>query len=406
MVNRILGASIVLGVLAACSHPLEIQGQGDIISASGDRTCVLEDFWAEADVCAKNYAIDAYQETYTPQPRSGWQFERWENYCADAEAPDFACTFNVEADIVGYAWGETAPALRAVFSPIPATPFSVDAQDTDPAIASGAPHFVFPPQSEHNGKLFVFFPGTGATPAVYTMLAERAADLGYAVINLSYVNSIAVNFICAFSGPGSNDPDCHEKVRAEILTGADESPFVSVDVSNSIENRLLALINYLQVNDNAIDWGQFLVEGAIDWSTIATGGHSQGGGHAAFIGKRYLLDRALLFSSTEPADWTEPPGVTPSQRYFAFAHENEQLQRGIRNSWPNLGIPGPEENVDGGLPGSSSQRFLTARALCNGSDSGSAYHQCTSSDNFTPRDALGDPTFGPIWDFMLQHQAP
>lgn len=387
--------------LVACSHPLEITGEGDIISASGERNCLLEDFWGGADSCTKNYIVDAYQETYTPRPRSGWRFERWENYCANAKAPEFACGFQVDRDTVAQAYGETAPPLLAVFSRVLPPYFTVDAQVTDPAISDGAPHIVFSPQTTHNGRLLVFFPGTGARPDHYTMLAERAANLGYAVVNLSYVNDIAVNFICSFSGPGSDDGDCHEKVRTEVLSGSNASPFVHVDRANSIENRLAALLTYLKANDSSVDWGQFLLSGTIEWSKIAAAGHSQGGGHAAFIGKRTRVDRALLFSSTEPASWTEKSSVTPPEQYFAFAHEHETLQRSIRNSWPKLGIPGPEENIDAGLPDNDSQQLLTARGLCNGSDSDSAYHQCTSSDLFTPRDGTGVPTFGPIWDLML-----
>ncbi len=389
-----------ISLLAACSHPLEIEGEGDIISASGSRDCLLEDYLAGADQCAENIVTGAYQETYMPQARSGWRFDHWENYCANSPPPEFACSFDFDAETVAQAYGETAPALRAVFAPTE-PPFTVDARDTDPAISAGAHHIVFPPQTSRNGKLFVFFPGTGATPEFYQTLAQRAAAHGYAGINLSYVNDIAVNFICAFSGPGSDDPNCHEKVRTEILTGSDASPFVAVSPANSIENRLLALLQYLRDADDSVDWSRYLAGGNIDWAQIAVGGHSQGGGHAAFVGKRYSVDRALLFSSTEPADWTEEPGVTPAGRYFGFAHELEQLQRGIRNSWANLGIEGPEENIDEGLPSNGSQRFLTARLLCNGSDSDSAYHQCTSSDLFTPRDETGEPTFGPVWDFML-----
>lgn len=109
-------ASIFLSVLfiQACSHPIDIVGEGDVMSASGTRNCLLEDHAAGLDNCSKNYVVGAYQETYYATPRVGWQFDRWVNYCANAT--DNACAFNVAADTVQLFWGHTAPPLQAVFS--------------------------------------------------------------------------------------------------------------------------------------------------------------------------------------------------------------------------------------------------------------------------------------------------
>ena len=102
-----------VALLTACSHPLEIVGEGDILSASGDRSCLLEEYRAEAENCVDNTVSGAYQETYYAQPRSGWTFDRWENYCIDATNNE--CSFDVSVDVVQQAWGQTASPLRAVF---------------------------------------------------------------------------------------------------------------------------------------------------------------------------------------------------------------------------------------------------------------------------------------------------
>jgi hypothetical protein len=110
---RILVTLLLLALATACSHPLEIVGQGDILSASGDRDCRLEDYQAAADNCTENLVETSYQETYYALPRAGWQFDRWENYCEDqAEA---SCSFDVPESAVMQAIGQTAPALRAIF---------------------------------------------------------------------------------------------------------------------------------------------------------------------------------------------------------------------------------------------------------------------------------------------------
>lgn len=96
-----------------CSHPLDIIGEGDILSASGDRDCLLSDAQAGTDNCAENLVVDAYDETYYAVAHPGWYFHRWLNYCIDA--PGSECSFNVSADAVQESWGATMPPLVAIF---------------------------------------------------------------------------------------------------------------------------------------------------------------------------------------------------------------------------------------------------------------------------------------------------
>lgn len=102
-------------LLMACSHPLEIIGEGDVLSASGDRDCLLEDAQAGAANCAENRVSGDYQETYFAVPRAGWQFHRWGIYCLDAPANE--CGFNVAGSAVDQFAGFTAPPLQAIFRP-------------------------------------------------------------------------------------------------------------------------------------------------------------------------------------------------------------------------------------------------------------------------------------------------
>jgi hypothetical protein len=108
---------LVLPLVYACSHPLEIVGEGDVSSNYG-RSCTLEDSLTVPvpDNCAKNYVVYNYFDTYTAVPRTGWQFDHWGNYCADAV--DNTCTFSFSAEQVRGAWGQTVPPLVAVFNPV------------------------------------------------------------------------------------------------------------------------------------------------------------------------------------------------------------------------------------------------------------------------------------------------
>ncbi len=105
----------LLLLIHACSHPIEIEGEGDVSSNFG-RSCTLEDSLTVPvpDNCALNLVVNDYFDTYTATPRTGWQFTRWENYCTDAV--DNTCTFNFTADQVRPAWFKTLPPLVAVFT--------------------------------------------------------------------------------------------------------------------------------------------------------------------------------------------------------------------------------------------------------------------------------------------------
>lgn len=110
---RILSISFTFLFIYACSHPIAIKGEGDVLSASGNRDCLLEDYQAGLENCSKNYVISAYQETYSPVPRSGWQFDQWSNYCNKPRTID--CSFNLSESVVVQFWGQTAPPLQAIF---------------------------------------------------------------------------------------------------------------------------------------------------------------------------------------------------------------------------------------------------------------------------------------------------
>jgi hypothetical protein len=99
---------ILLALIASCTHPLEIVGNGDIMSASGDHDCLLEQQPCEA------VAVNKYVETYMPLARNGYRFVGWEN-CLVQEGE--YCVWNVNTKTVHKNWGQTMPPLIAKFAP-------------------------------------------------------------------------------------------------------------------------------------------------------------------------------------------------------------------------------------------------------------------------------------------------
>ena len=145
---------------------------------------------------------------------------------------------------------------------------------TDPAITNGNPlfrHWVYldinrPPA----GKLFVFLPGTGGPPNAYRLILETAAQAGCHAVGLAYVNEQEVNAELCLGQPAT----CAGEVRLENVTGADTSPLLDVNRANSIENRLIKLLEYLHRQFPAEGWGAFLTGGQPRWELVAVSAYA------------------------------------------------------------------------------------------------------------------------------------
>jgi len=197
--------------------------------------------------------------------------------------------------------------------------------------ASQGDHTIIINTSSSINKLFLFIGGTNTSSNsnYYSTLREFAADLGYDVIKLSYVDSIA-----AATFTNSNDSLVFNKYREEINFGSPVSPDITVDTLNSIYTRFLKLLQYLDVNYPTQNWGQYLLSPtSIDWSKIAIGGHSQGAGHASYLAKHFIMDRVLMFSGpndysttfSNSANWLRQPGVTPTTKHFVYLSLNDEI---------------------------------------------------------------------------------
>lgn len=89
-------------------------------------------------------------------------------------------------------------------------------------------------------------------------------------------------------------------------------------------------------------------------------GLSQGAGMAAYLAKRYPVDRVVLFSSpwdylmpgTRPAAWLFEPPATPPERWWAERHVRENTTQAIARAYAALRIPRDHILLfDGPVPG-------------------------------------------------------
>jgi len=129
LVNSVAKAAVTGGLLLlyACSHPIEIEGEGDVWSLAG-KTCTLENYQADATQCSKNYIVGDYRDSYYATPRAGWRFDHWINYCTKSQTNE--CRFVIPASLVEKFYGATVPPLHAVFV----------REDTPPTLSQAARH--------------------------------------------------------------------------------------------------------------------------------------------------------------------------------------------------------------------------------------------------------------------------
>ncbi|MGH8023839.1 MAG: BPSS1187 family protein, partial [Limisphaerales bacterium] len=203
------------------------------------------------------------------------------------------------------------------------TELQIKPDQTDPAIemVHGPDVAVHGPETASNHRLFLFIGGTGSNPLHSLRLDRIIAGWGYHAVSVDYENNLITVALAH-----SHDPASFGQYRDAITTGAPVSNRIKVSRSNSILNRFQKLLVYLVKHDPNGGWGEFMNRGQPAWNRIIVAGHSQGSGHAAYIGKMFRVERVLIFSGPqdylddlqEPAPWLGSKSATPPSRFFAF----------------------------------------------------------------------------------------
>jgi dienelactone hydrolase len=301
--------------------------------------------------------------------------------------------------------GRQSTAAGRERSPLPPDPgrvvHLVRPRDTDPGISGFLQdHYAITYRNRpRNGRLFLFFPGTFGRPQSNQLLLDRAAQNGYLALGLEYVNTTNDPARAAVKNLCGDDPDpaCAGNVRQERLWGEDASPKVAVSRADSAVNRASKALEWLQREYPGEGWGRFLTgDGSVDWARVAVGGHSQGGGMAAYLAKQVEVARVCLFSAGvdfSPAQrgfaaWLKQPGVTPAGRFYGMVHRQESGYRAIAGGYALLGLAAGSIRIVSLAPAKS----VTL---------GGGEHGSTAVDASTPKDAQGLPLFSEVWDFVI-----
>ncbi|MEO0984296.1 MAG: hypothetical protein AAFY20_01980 [Cyanobacteria bacterium J06639_14] len=279
-------------------------------------------------------------------------------------------------------------------------------QSTDIAIDDWleAHYVAIDPSVSPRHQLFLFFGGSHGQPSQQQLIVQQAARLGMHAINLRYPNAWTVGELCR----RSRDENCHAKVRLEILEGTNHSDLVEVTRPNSIANRLVKLLRYLHEQNPEQGWSSYLQGDAVQWGAIVVAGHSQGGGHAALIGKHHPVAKVVMLAAPAdysrtlktPAPWLAQPGVTPPERYYGFVHTQDPGSDRIQQAWQLLRMA-PQEAptyVDTQVP-----PYNCAHQLITAADPAirGKFHGSVATDRTTPKLPDGTPLFQDVWQYLM-----
>jgi len=119
------------------------------------------------------------------------------------------------------------------------------------------------------------------------LFLTEALEAGYITIQLAYDNRFAVNLDeCGGNADRRAVDNCAGDVRLEKILGEDISDVTDTPRADSIEHRLLKLLEYL--GNQGVDFPYALASSEqINWSRLRVGGHSQGATHALYLGKYF-----------------------------------------------------------------------------------------------------------------------
>jgi hypothetical protein len=269
----------------------------------------------------------------------------------------------------------TAPAACFVFTP-------VDTGASAQGDNATENHYALEPAGTPRDVLLVFFNASLANPARQIPDPTQnfyvaAASSGFHVLALAYSSTQVLGITC------NNDAPCFALARKTIIRGVAE-PGVAQGLANIREDegavwRLDAALQRLIARRPGHGWEQFLQSGAspearLVTTKMATAGHSQGGGHAAFFAKLYPVTRVVQLSSTcdvtsgnTPAPWTSDGQwmTPPATAFVGFATMGDTICPGHVAIWNAMGV-------------NASRQFDDA-VVCNGASAHTGSINCPTN---------------------------
>lgn len=237
----------------------------------------------------------------------------------------------------------TAPKLYTTnFLPTAADPTSTGQNQTQTALVDTS--------KTMQKKLVIVLAGSNGTPGP-AEVNSFAANLGFHSFAIAYHNEYDVSTI---TPPNA---DLFGNSRFNELDGGTRKPSaITVPRSESVEERMLKALAYLQTKNPQGDWGYYLQkDGTIRWSDVVFIGHSHGATSAAAFAKVHRVWRAISLSGprdTNPvvATWLTMPTATPIDRYYGFTGTADPQHPDHIKSMEIMGYVGKLTPIEGATP--------------------------------------------------------
>ena len=229
-------------------------------------------------------------------------------------------------------------------------------------------NYAVEPSGTPSGFLVLLLNGSGGSPGQLSIDPSRnlfaaAAESGHHVLAVAYRSDVAVAVMCG------RRPDCYGATRATLLSGVLEdgadASLADIREDEGIIPRIDQALRALDASRPGAGWAAFVHDPGpspagdrIAWERIITSGHSQGGGHAAYLAKLFPVVRVVQFSSTcdapggVPAPWTAAGSgwaTSPAAAFLGFSAPTV-FTGGVPTGgdlncpyhlavWKNLGMP-------------------------------------------------------------------
>lgn len=203
------------------------------------------------------------------------------------------------------------------------------------------------------GKLVVSLAGAGSVNAGGTSIARWTAARGYHALGVSYANDYGIV---------RGDPDFYGDARLEAFDGEDHTSEITILRPQSIEERILRALLYLQALHPEGDWAYYLTEDEqeIRWQHVILTGISHGASSAPRIAMVRPVFRVVSASGPRDnscqddrtcqngvvATWFDEVPETPIERFYALTGVNDDQHFEHLFAMEELGYPGDYDGVD------------------------------------------------------------
>jgi pimeloyl-ACP methyl ester carboxylesterase len=281
-------------------------------------------------------------------------------------------------------------------------------QATDSKIASSVePHLIYlDTRIKSRNKLLIFLSGTASFPRNYQRFTELAATLGYHVISTNYLNSVGVTK-CA----QQSDMECFEQFHREVIFGNQECDFVNVNEANSINNRVVKLLEMLSKQFPSQDWSQYINKGLLNYENIVIAGHSQGGGHAAYWAHQFPFSRVIMFASPndyserfdQTATWCRTAFATSLDKFYGLIHKRDEIVpvQEQYSVWKDIGLLAQGDTVSADAAAFVGRHALFINDEPNPNAKPRLHHNVPVRDDALPEGESGEHIKS-VWRYFLE----